>query len=224
MTANASAPTARSMLSSPWKGFDDHGGSLTPSNAGAAESVPTPAVPQGVQEVERYAGSAGAERVAQRNGASIHVGPLPIEPQLLFHRQVLGGKGLIHFDQVHLIEREPGPGKRLPRGRCGSDAHVGGLYPYAGPGEEPSDRLETALGRKALARHHQRGGAIGNSGGVAGCHHAVLLEVRWQLGQGLERGSGTHVLVRGPVFVLLRLAVLNRHRDNFISEGLRLPG
>ena len=100
--------------------LDDDRDALPAADAGGAEPVAAAPASQRVQQVERDAGAARAERVAQRDRAAVHVGALAVEPQLLLHRQVLGRERLVDLDQVHLVEREPRPLQRAA-GRRGRD-------------------------------------------------------------------------------------------------------
>ena len=68
------------------------------------------ATAQRMQEMERDAGATRAQWVADRDSTAVHIGALPIEPQLLLDRKVLGREGLIHLDQIHILQLEAGAG------------------------------------------------------------------------------------------------------------------
>ena len=48
-----------------------------------------------MQQVQRNAGAAGSQGMSDGNGSTIYVGPLAIEPQLLFDREILGSESLV---------------------------------------------------------------------------------------------------------------------------------
>ncbi len=86
--------------------------------------------------------SGAAQRMPQRNGASVHVHPLRIEPQFANDRQRLRSKRLVQFDQPDLVQPEPGPLQRLGNRGNRSNAHL--LRQAAGcrVSHQPSQRLD----------------------------------------------------------------------------------
>ncbi len=46
-----------------------------------------------------------AGRMSQPDPGAVHVGNFPIRPQFPFHRQVLGGKGFVAFDELYIPYR-----------------------------------------------------------------------------------------------------------------------
>ncbi len=50
-----------------------------------------------------------AERVAERDGAAVHVDPLPIEAELFLDRQVLRRERFVDLDEIDVLQGEPGP-------------------------------------------------------------------------------------------------------------------
>ena len=161
--------------------------------------------------------------MADRGGAAFDVGLAAVQAELLFHRQVLGGEGLVHLDAVHLRQRHSGALQRLPRRRSRADPHDLGRNAGHSPRYQPPDRLETALLREGARGHDARGRPVGDARGVARGHHAVLLEDRRQLGQALERRFGAHVLVGGPGLGLFGFAVGQRNRAELIGKAAGVP-
>ncbi len=172
-------------------------------------------------------GAARAEGVSQGDCAAVHVGAFAIEPQLLLHRQVLRRERFVHLDQIHVLERETRPLQRAPRRGHGSDPHRPGVHSRRRPRHQPADRGEAALGGIPLAREDQRRGTVADPGCVARGHHAVLPEIRRQLGQCLGSRVRAHVFVGGPGPRLARLLVLEHHRHDLVgvvAAGPRLTG
>src|SRR5205814_2214246 len=72
--------------------------------ADAQRGEPVPAVPLSElrDEGEREPRARGAERVAERDGAAVHVRLLAVEAEILLDGQALRGKGLVDLDEVHV--------------------------------------------------------------------------------------------------------------------------
>ena len=147
------------------------------------------------------AGAAGPERVPDRDGAAVHVGPVARQPELLLHRQVLRREGLVHLEEVEVGELRPGPGHGVPDRRHRADAHDRGVDAGDAPVDEPGQRREPASVGPRAARHDQHGGAVGDAAGRAGVDDAVLLEDLGELAQPLHawsRGGGARPSRRSP--------------------------
>src|SRR2546430_2817446 len=120
------------------EGFHDHRRPLAAPDASGAQSEPQLAPSQGVKQVDGDARAGRSERMADRDGAAVHVGLGAVEPQLLLDREVLRRKRLVHLDQIELLELHPGFLQRLAGGGRRADAHVLGLDPLHGPRHEPA--------------------------------------------------------------------------------------
>ena len=94
----------------PGEGLDYYRGTLAAADAGAPEAITPTATAQRMQEMEGDPGPTCAQWVADRDRTAVHVGALPIEPQLLLDRKVLGRECLIHLDQIHVVQLEAGAG------------------------------------------------------------------------------------------------------------------
>ena len=150
------------------------------------------------------------------------VGFRPIQPQLLLYGEVLRGERLVHFDKVHLLQFHPGLGERLT-GRGGrADAHVLGLDADHRPRHQPPQWLQSLRCGERFARDHRRRRAVADPRGVPGGHQTVLLEVRLQATEPLERGLGPHVLVGAELDVLALHFDGNRH--DLVLEDAIVPG
>ena len=176
-----------------------------------------------MEQVEGEAGAAGPERVAQGYGAAVHIGALAVEAELPLDGQVLRGERLVDLDQIQVVERQARGGKRPAGGGHRPDPHHARVHSCDAPREQPADRPEPALAGVLLAGHDQCGGAVTDPRCVAGGDDTVLFEIRRQLGQRLDGGARTHVLVGRPGHVLPRLPVLQHHRHHLVGERARLP-
>src|SRR5439155_14137448 len=205
------------------KRFHDHRDPLPAADAGAAQAVVLPDAPEGVEEVDGDARPARAERVADRHGAPLGVGARPVQAELLLDREVLRRERLVHLHPIHLGQAHPGALQRLPCGRRRADAHDLGLDARYAPGDQPADRLETALLRERRRRYYTGARAVRDARGVPRRHHTLLAEDRGKFGEALGGGIGTHVLVGGPRLRLLRLPIGDRHRTDLVGEPAPLP-
>src|SRR5438445_9505807 len=98
-----SAPSMTAPSCSGGERFDDDCRALTTADARGPQPEPELTLAQGVEQVDRDAGAACGERVADGDRAAVHVGPGPIQSQLPLHGEVLRGERLVHFDEVHLL-------------------------------------------------------------------------------------------------------------------------
>src|SRR6516165_4670166 len=126
------------------KVFDDNCNSLPAANAGRRESILAFAPAQLIQQSDQQPRASRAKRMSQRDRSAIHVDLLAIEPQLLFHCKVLRCECLVHFDQVKVIEREPGLLQRDPGRGHRPRAHDLGIHAGDTPTHDSTQGLEVA--------------------------------------------------------------------------------
>src|SRR6476469_11071919 len=138
-TATASSGSRSSMVrSSGGVGFDDDRRALPAADAGGAQAVPSAAPAERVQQVRGDPRAARAERMAQRDGAAVHIGALAVEHELPLDHQVLGREGLVDLDQIHVIQSETRVGQCPPGGRHRADAHDGRVHAGHPPANQPA--------------------------------------------------------------------------------------
>src|SRR3954469_396909 len=75
--------------------LDDHRDALSAADAGGGQAVGGLAPAQLVDEGEQQARAGRRQGMAERDRAAVHVGARTVEAQLLLHRQVLAGEGLV---------------------------------------------------------------------------------------------------------------------------------
>ena len=207
-----------------WEGLDDHRDALAAADAGGAEPVAAAAAAELMQQVQGDAGAAGAERVAERDGAAVHVGPLAVEAQLLLDRQVLRREGLVDLDQVHVVELRARPRASAWRAAgAGPMPMIVGSTPATPQATSRPSGLRPSLVGERLARQDQRRGAVADARGVAAVTTPSFLKYGRQLGQRLGRGVGAHVLVGGPGLglPLFRFWIGDRH--DLVGEDAGVP-
>ena len=92
-------------------------------------------------------GAGGAQRMAERDGAAVHVDAVERDTQLLRHHDRHRGEGLVDLPQVDVLHRQPGARERLLRGgnRAGQHQH------RVRAGDRGGDDARARLEAQALA-------------------------------------------------------------------------
>ncbi|EAU67365.1 hypothetical protein STIAU_7928 [Stigmatella aurantiaca DW4/3-1] len=211
-------PVEKSVPSS--ERLDQKRNALAPANARRTDTIAGPPALQLVHEAQGDARARGAQRVPHRDGSAVDVGPITWQAQLLLHRQVLRGKGLVHLEEIHVSQATLGALQQPPDRRRGADAHHLGITPGDAPVDQPRDGLQPVLLHEAPGGHHHGAGPVTDAAGRARVHHPVLLEELGQLAQPLHGGVRTVVLVAGHHGV--PLLALQGHRGNLLLEPARL--
>ena len=92
----------------------------------------------------------GADRVAERDGAAVHVQALGVEAQLAVAGQHLGREGLVHLDEVEVVEAQRQVLEQPLHRRHHADAHDVRIDARRGHAQQPGQRLH--LQRVARSR------------------------------------------------------------------------
>ena len=132
-------------------------------------------------------GTGASQRMTKRDGATIHVQPVGIDRQLAQAGEHLRGKRLVQFDEIDLIQGQPGHLECLADRGYRPDAEPLGLDARRGVGDEPRERLQSACLGERGRRQQQRRGAVARLRRVAGGHAARDMKRRPQRRQGLRR-------------------------------------
>src|SRR5689334_3872159 len=86
--------------------FDNHCDSLAAANAGGSQRAFLLPTPEFIQQRNHQPRPSRPQRMAESDRSAIHVGLLTIEAQFFLDREILGCEGLVHFDQVDVIQSE----------------------------------------------------------------------------------------------------------------------
>ena len=70
---------------------------------------------------------------------------IAVESELALAAQILGGEGLVHFDQFEIGEGETRPGQEVPDGRDGAQPHDGGMAAAAPDGLDPGEGFQARV-------------------------------------------------------------------------------
>mmetsp|Transcript_22787 Transcript_22787/g.33061 ORF Transcript_22787/g.33061 Transcript_22787/m.33061 type:complete len:262 (-) Transcript_22787:438-1223(-) len=119
--------------------------------------------------------STSCQGVTQGYSTSIHIGLLPIQPQIFFTGQVLGCKCLIYLNPVHLVEGHPCGLEGLGNGRRRANPHDLWGAARAAPPCQPGQRSEVVLLDGILGGQHNGARPVTDAGGVGGRDPSAIL-------------------------------------------------
>ncbi len=176
-----------------------------------------------MQERDQYAAARRADGMSQRNRAAVDVDLLGIPAKFLADRQRLGGKGLVGFDQVQLVQRPARFVQTAAGGRYRRDAHDCRVDTSIGVGLDRRQHRQTEGLGLVCAHQQYRRGAVVEAGGIAGGNRAILLERRLEFGQRLGGRAGSRLLV-GVEAQWLAFALRNLDGRDFVLEAPGLDG
>src|SRR5271166_2897988 len=125
--------------------LDDHRDALPAADARGRDSILRFTAAQLVHQRDDQPRSGRAQRMPERNRAAVHVDLVAIEPQLLLNRKILRGEGLVHLDEINVVELQSGFFQCDARRRHGSRAHDLGIDARNPPTHDAGHRLQTAL-------------------------------------------------------------------------------
>ena len=137
----------------------------------------------------------------------------------------LRGEGFVEFDQVKVLQRQPGALQRFLRGRNRADAHDRRTDSRNRPGDQPGERLQAVLVGH-FARHHETGGgavilAAGIAGGDGGFR--ILFQAdSFQLSEHFSRRVRTRMFVAR--YYRVGLLAFDSDRDDLLVEHTALLG
>ena len=101
----------------------------------------------------------------QRQRAAVGVNPLRVHAEFPDADQRLRGKGLVQFNDLHILQRKPGPFQHLGHGVNRADAHDFRRAAAHGKADQPGQRLHAQRLSLLAAHQHHKGGAVAHLGG-----------------------------------------------------------
>ncbi len=137
--------------------FDDGGYALAAADAEGGKAAFGAAEFHGVEQGYEDARAAGADGVAEGDGAAVDVDFFLDEAEFFADGQELGGEGFVGFDEVDVVEGEAGFGQRLAGGGDGTHAHDGGVYAAGAVADDFGEGFE-AEGFGFVGAHDDEGG------------------------------------------------------------------
>src|ERR1700685_3630818 len=114
--------------------------------------------------------------MSERDGPAIHIDFVAIEAEFLLDGEILCGEGFIYFDQINVIQRQPGFLQSDLRGRNWAAAHKLRLNTRDPPADDSAHRLDAALVGFFKRHDNDCRGPVNNAAGVAGGDSTVLAE------------------------------------------------
>src|SRR5215211_2059871 len=122
--------------------LNHHRQALADTDADGGYSVAAAAALQLVREATEDTHAGGAERVADRDRATVRVDRLRVEiPPLRDVRQALRREGLVQLDDVHIVPANPGPLQRLVRSFHRTKPEDVGIDGCGSARDDPGERL-----------------------------------------------------------------------------------
>src|SRR5271165_7447675 len=103
--------------------LDDHRNALPAADARGRDSIFCFAAAQLVHQRNDQPRSRCAQRMPERNRTAIHIDLVAIQTQLLLNREILRGEGLVHLDEIDVVELQTSLLQRDARRRHRSGTH-----------------------------------------------------------------------------------------------------
>lgn len=160
--------------------------------------------------------------MTQSNGTTVQVGLGTVQSKNLLNRQVLGSKGLVDLDQVHILQVQASLLEGALNGGDGADTHDAGLDGGDVPRDDLGQGLQSVLLDGVLRGNNDGTSSVANARGVTGSDGAILLEDRRELVELLDGGLGASVLIVAQGLDSLLDLVLDG--DNLGVEATGLVG
>src|SRR5229473_8117169 len=136
-----------------------------------------------MKQSQNQTSSSGAQRMAQRNSATVDVGSSAIETEFLLDGEVLSRKSFVDCNQIHIREFQAGFFQRLTGGRHRPYAHEFRLDAGVSPTNDAPDWFKVFRLYKLFAGDHERGRAVDDARSISSGHESVLAERRSQFRQ-----------------------------------------
>ena len=148
-----------------------------------------------MEEGRKDASAAAAQGMADGDRAAPGVDLGGIETAFADHRDALGGEGLIQFDGVQLVHRQPQASQNLPGGRYRADAHAVGLHPSHGAAQDAGPGLQPRGLGGLLFHDEKKGRAIGEGRAVTRRDASILQEGGFQFAKFFKGGVGPDAFI-----------------------------
>src|ERR1700733_185209 len=200
--------------------LNNHRNPLPAPNARRRQTIPQTVPPQFIQQRNHQSRPGRRQRMPQRNRPAIHIRLIAIQSQNFLYRQILRRKRFVHFDAIHLLQRQPRQLQRALRRRHRPNPHNPRIDSRRSPRHNPSNRLKPPILSDRLPRNHNRRRPIHNSARVPRRHNPIFLKRRRQLLQNFHR------CLRSPVIVFAHrnhfLPLFHFHRDQLFANPASL--
>src|SRR3989442_1452639 len=176
--------------------FNDHAIGHTAAFTDGLQTVATAGALQFVQEDGGKASAGSSQRVAHSNCSPVHVDPLPICPGLTLPGQYDAGECFIDFNQVYLLQRQPGALKHLKRSRDRPGQHENRIITCQGERDKARTRSQSQSLRGFSVHDEYSRRAIADLRGIASCDETIRLEGRLEASHVLKTGIRADTFVR----------------------------
>ena len=190
---------------------------------------PATALSELMDQLRSELGAGGAERVAEGDGAAVHVQAASGIVELAHDGQRLGSEASLNSIRSILVHGQPRLGEGFRHGLDGPDAHHVGRHPRHRKRHQPGQRAKAERLRALGAHHGDRRGPVGEGTRVSGGDTSTDFENGREFRHPLERRIGAWELVlrEQPFLHLLHRALpadrLHRHGDDLVGEWQARP-
>src|SRR5262245_26852815 len=125
---------SRAIRPSLWSAaFDAHGNSHAAADAQRRQALARLPLLHLVEQRHQHPPARGADRMAERDRATIDVHHIGVPAEFAVDGAGLGGKGLVGLDEIEILRLPAGPLQRQPRRRDRARAHDRRIDPGMGP-------------------------------------------------------------------------------------------
>ena len=143
-------------------------------------------------------------KVAERDRAAVgvHLRRIVGQTEITQDRQCLGGEGFVHFDDIHLRQRQSGQRQHLAHRRGRVHAHDPWWHAGGGHADDAGQRLQAVAASGGFGSEQQRAGAVVDAGRIAGGDAQFRAVDSLEAGQHGQRCFGARVFVTiNPLWV-----------------------
>src|SRR6266581_4567128 len=171
---------------------------------------------------DQHTRAAGADGVAEGNGATVYVHPRPIPVEFPAVGQGLGVKCFVDLDEVEIANLHACALKQAlnsTRGGCEDIAWGDGCRSVAGDTRHDCQAVSSG---KVLVDYNRGRSAIAQAGSIACCDCAALFKDRHEPGQGIHRAVAANRLI--AVNHQDTLLLLDFNGYNFFLESASSSG
>ena len=148
-----------------------------------------------VEQGNEDAGAAGADGMADSDGAAVDVDAVEGEAEFFGYAEGLHAEGFIELEEVDVVDGPAGAGKDFLNAGDGSEHNPARGYAAGGLGADGRERREVEFAGALGGHEDDGGGRVVDAGSVAGGDRAIFLEGGLKGGESFQRGVGANAFV-----------------------------
>ena len=148
-----------------------------------------------VEQGDEDAGAAGADGMADGDGAAVDVDAVEGEAEFFGDAEGLDAEGFVEFEEVDVVDGPAGAGEDFLNAGDGSEHDPAGSDAAGGLRADGGERREVEFAGAFGGHEDDGGGCVVDAGRVAGGDGAIFLEGGLEGGERFERGVGADAFV-----------------------------